>query len=75
VLHTGSITTPDLEPHASIAAGISVGAAIGGALVAETLNGLILLALLASRRTEIDGVEDVFVAYRPGPQLSEESGL
>ena len=58
MLHTGSITTPDLEPHASIAAGISVGAAIGGALVAETLNGLILLALLASRRTEIDGVED-----------------
>ena len=57
-LHTGSITTPDLEPHASIAAGVSVGAAIGGALLAETLNGLVLLALLASRRTEIDGVED-----------------
>jgi RsiW-degrading membrane proteinase PrsW (M82 family) len=57
-LHTGTITTPDLEPHASIAAGVSVGAAIGGALVAETLNGLVLLALLASRRTEIDGVED-----------------
>ena len=37
---------------------VSVGAAIGGALVAETLNGLVLLALLASRRTEIDGVED-----------------
>ena len=35
-----------------------MGAAIGGALVAETLNGLVLLALLASRRTEIDGVED-----------------
>jgi protease PrsW len=57
-LHTGSITTPDLEPHASIAAGVSVSAAIGGALVAETLNGLVLMALLASRRTEIDGVED-----------------
>jgi protease PrsW len=57
-LHTGSITTPDLEPHASIAAGVSVGAAVGGALVAETLNGMVLLALLASRRTEIDGVED-----------------
>jgi len=57
-LHTGVITTPDLEPHASLVAGVSVGAALGGALVAETLNGLVLLALLASRRTEIDGVED-----------------
>jgi RsiW-degrading membrane proteinase PrsW (M82 family) len=55
---TGAITTPDLEPHASVAAAVSVGAAIGGALVAETLSGLVLMALLASRRTEIDGVED-----------------
>lgn len=57
-LHTGVITTPDLEPHASVAVAVSAGAAIGGAFVAETLNGLVLLALLASRRTEIDGVED-----------------
>jgi protease PrsW len=57
-LNTGVITTPDLDPHASVAVPVSVGAAIGGALVAETLNGLVLLALLASRRTEIDGVED-----------------
>jgi protease PrsW len=57
-LHTGVITTPDLEPHASVATAVSVGAAIGGALVAETLNGLVLVALLASRGTEIDGVED-----------------
>jgi protease PrsW len=57
-LHTGVITTPELAPHVSVATGVSVGAAIGGALVAETLNGLVLLALLASRRTEIDGVED-----------------
>jgi protease PrsW len=57
-LHTGVITTPELEPHASVAVSVSVGAAIGGALVAETLNGCVLLALLASRRTEIDGVED-----------------
>jgi protease PrsW len=57
-LNTGTITTPDLDPHASVAASVSIGAAIGGALVAETLNGLVLLALLASRRTEIDGVED-----------------
>jgi RsiW-degrading membrane proteinase PrsW (M82 family) len=57
-LHTGVITTPDLEPHASVAAPVSVGAAIGGALVAQTLIALVLVALLASRRTEIDGVED-----------------
>src|SRR5580692_7828638 len=57
-LPTGMITTPDLEPHASVAVAVSAGAAIGGAVVAETLNGLVLLALLASRRTEIDGVED-----------------
>jgi protease PrsW len=57
-LNTGVITTPELAPHATVAAHISVGAAIGGALVAETLNGLVLLALLVSRRTEIDGVED-----------------
>ena len=52
------ITTPDLEPHQSVTVAVSVGAAVGGALVAETLNGLVLLGLLASRRTEIDGVED-----------------
>jgi len=57
-LNTGVITTPELQPHASLAVPVSASAAIGGALVAETLNGLVLLALLASRRTEIDGVED-----------------
>jgi RsiW-degrading membrane proteinase PrsW (M82 family) len=57
-LHTSAITTPDLGPHASVAVVVSAGAAIGGALVAETLNGLVLVSLLASRRTEIDGVED-----------------
>ena len=57
-LHTSAITTPELEPHASVTAAVSLGVAIGGALVAETLNGLVLVALLASRRTEIDGVED-----------------
>src|SRR3984957_19474266 len=57
-LHTGVITTPDLEPHTSVGVAVSVGAAIGGALVAESLNALVLLSLLASRRTEIDGVED-----------------
>jgi RsiW-degrading membrane proteinase PrsW (M82 family) len=57
-LHTAAIATPELGPHPSLTAAVPAGAAIGGALVAETLNGLVLLALLASRRTEIDGVED-----------------
>ena len=57
-LHTGVLTTPELDPQASVTAKVSVSAALGGALVAQTLIGLVLLALLASRRTEIDGVED-----------------
>jgi protease PrsW len=57
-LHTDVITPPELGPHAGRVVGITVGAAIGGALVAETLNGAVLLALLASRRTEIDGAHD-----------------
>jgi len=57
-LHTGLLTTPELDPQASVTAKVSLGAALGGALVAQTLIGLVLLALLASRRTEIDGVED-----------------
>ncbi len=55
---TGAITPPELGPHAGQAAAVSVAAAIGGALVAQTLNGMVLLALLASRRTEIDGAHD-----------------
>jgi len=57
-LGTALITTPELAPHASLTAPVPAGPAIGGALVAETLNGLVLLALLVSRRTEIDGIED-----------------
>lgn len=56
--HTGVITTPELGPHAGRAVPISAGAAIGGAIVAQSLQGLVLLALLASRRTEIDGAHD-----------------
>jgi protease PrsW len=55
---TGAITPPELGPHAGQVTAVSVGAAIGGALVAETLSGVVLLALLASRRTEIDGAHD-----------------
>ena len=56
--HTGVITPPELGPQAGRVVGITVGAAVGGALVAETLSGAVLLALLASRRTEIDGAHD-----------------
>ena len=57
-LHTGVITPPELGPHAGRVIGITAGTAIGGALVAQTLCGAVLLALLASRRTEIDGAHD-----------------
>jgi protease PrsW len=57
-LNTGALTAPELAPHASVTAPVSIGAAIGGAILAQALNGLVLLALLASRPTEIDGVED-----------------
>ena len=55
---TGAITPPELGPHAGQVVAVTVGAAIGGALVAQGLNGIVLLALLASRRTEIDGAHD-----------------
>jgi RsiW-degrading membrane proteinase PrsW (M82 family) len=55
---TGAITPPELGPHAGQLAAVSVGAAIGGAVVAQSLSGIVLLALLASRRTEIDGAHD-----------------
>jgi protease PrsW len=57
---TGSaaIAIPELGPHAGRDVAISVGAAIGAAVVAEALKGTVLLALLPSRRTEIDGATD-----------------
>jgi protease PrsW len=57
---TGStaIAVPELGPHAGRAVAISVGAAIGAAAIAESLKGLVLLALLPSRRTELDGATD-----------------
>ena len=57
---TGStaVAVPELGPDAGRRVAISVGAAIGAAVVAETLKGAVLLALLPSRRTEIDGATD-----------------
>jgi len=55
---SNAIAIPELGPHAGRAVAISVGAAITAAMVAESLKGLVLLALLPSRRTEIDGPSD-----------------
>jgi protease PrsW len=57
-LHTGVITIPELGPHPVQPAPVGLGAALGGALVAESLQGAVMLALLWSRRTEIDGAHD-----------------
>jgi RsiW-degrading membrane proteinase PrsW (M82 family) len=53
-----SIAVPELGPHAGRRVSIDVSAAIGAAVIAESLKGLVLLALLRSRRTEIDGATD-----------------
>jgi RsiW-degrading membrane proteinase PrsW (M82 family) len=55
---TTAIAVPELGPHAGQRVSIGIGAAIGAAAVAESLKGLVLLALLRSRRTEIDGATD-----------------
>ena len=57
-LNTGVITVPELGPHAGRAVPVTHGDAIGGALVAMTLQGAVLVALLLSRRSEIDGAHD-----------------
>jgi RsiW-degrading membrane proteinase PrsW (M82 family) len=56
--NSAAIAIPELGPHAGRAVSIGIGAAIGGAIIAESLKGLVLLALLPSRRTEIDGAHD-----------------
>jgi protease PrsW len=55
---SAAIAIPELGSHAGRTVSIGVGAAIGGAVIAESLKGLVLLALLPSRRTEIDGAHD-----------------
>jgi RsiW-degrading membrane proteinase PrsW (M82 family) len=57
-LGTGVITVPELGPDAGQAVPVTFGTALGGAIFAETLNGAVLVALLRSRRTEIDGSHD-----------------
>jgi RsiW-degrading membrane proteinase PrsW (M82 family) len=58
LLGTGVITVPELGPHAGRAVGVTLTAAIGGALVAETMKGAVLLALFWFRRPELDGAHD-----------------
>jgi RsiW-degrading membrane proteinase PrsW (M82 family) len=57
-LDTGVITVPELGPHAGRAVAVTLGAAIGGAIFAQTLQCIVLVALLLSRRDEIDGAHD-----------------
>jgi len=53
--HTGVITSPELGPHAGRAVAVTLSAAVGGAIVAETLKAAVMVALLSTRRTGIDG--------------------
>jgi RsiW-degrading membrane proteinase PrsW (M82 family) len=57
---TGStvITTPELGPKAGALAVGSFGSVLVGALIAETLKGVILLGVLRYQRAELDGVGD-----------------
>jgi RsiW-degrading membrane proteinase PrsW (M82 family) len=57
-LGSALLTTPELGPKAGQLAATSLGAAFVGALVAETLKGLVLVGLLRYRRAEIDGTSD-----------------
>jgi RsiW-degrading membrane proteinase PrsW (M82 family) len=57
-LSTGLITTPELGPEAGRLISTTFGAALGGAIVAETLKGAVLVALLKFRRGELDGAHD-----------------
>jgi protease PrsW len=57
-LHTGVITSPELEPHAGRTAAVTLSAAVGGALVAETLKAAVMVALLSTRRADVDRAHD-----------------
>jgi RsiW-degrading membrane proteinase PrsW (M82 family) len=52
------ITTPQLSPHVGRLISTTAAAAIGGAVVAETLKGAVLVVLLRYRRAELDGAHD-----------------
>lgn len=52
------IALPELGPEAGRLIGTTAGAAIAGAVVAETLKGGVLIALLRYRGPELDGAHD-----------------
>src|SRR5215472_6986788 len=58
LLGTRALTTPELGPHSGRLVATTLAAAIGGALVAESLKGGVLVALLRFRRGELDGTHD-----------------
>lgn len=58
LLGTRLVAPPELGPEAGRLVSTPLAAAIGGAVVAESLKGGALLGLLRFRRAEIDGVQD-----------------
>jgi protease PrsW len=54
----GLPTIPPFGPRAAGVAGATLGAVIGGAVAAESLKGVVLVALLRFRRAELDGAHD-----------------
>jgi RsiW-degrading membrane proteinase PrsW (M82 family) len=58
VLGRRLITLPELGPATGHLIATTVGAAIAGAVVAETLKGVVLIALLRYRHAELDGAHD-----------------
>lgn len=58
LLGTRLVAPPELGPEAGRLVSTPLAAAIGGAVVAESLKGGALLGLLRFRRAEIDGLED-----------------
>jgi protease PrsW len=54
----GLPTIPPFGPRAAGVAAATPGAVIGGAVAAESLKGVVLVALLRFRRAELDGAHD-----------------
>jgi protease PrsW len=58
LLGNGLVTTPELDPNAGRVVATTLGAALVGAVVAESIKGAILVALLLFHRLELDGATD-----------------
>jgi RsiW-degrading membrane proteinase PrsW (M82 family) len=58
VLGNGLVTTSQLDPNAGRVVTTTLGAALAGAVVAESLKGAVLVSLLLFHRLELDGATD-----------------